>query len=295
MAKKNEVVIIGAGKVGQTLGYLLQRTPSYRIRAISAHDKVNAQKAARFIGRGVLYFTNPVQAATLARIVFITTPDNVIERTCSQIARVKGYQSGALVIHCSGNFSSDILKSARSARVKIASLHPLQTFVSPRESIRHFSGTYCIYEGDPSCQKQIVHMIKAINGIPIRINKAVKPLYHAAGVIASNYLVTLVEASVIFLKQAGFTKIQALQAIMPLIQGTLRNIGQVGLPDALTGPIARGDYSTVQSHLTKIKSVLPKQLRFYTILGKATIKVAREKKTISLKQAALLRRLLNSY
>lgn len=293
MDKQNKVVIIGAGKVGQTLGYLLHRTASYKVSAISTRHKTTASKAAYFIGPDVLHFTNPAQAAARGKIVFITTPDNAIENTCLQIARAGACKSASLVIHCSGNFSSDILKSARSSGIKTASVHPLQTFATPKESIRHFPGTYCVYEGDSSGQKQIIHIIKAINGIPVKINKAVKPLYHAAGVIASNYLVTLIDTSVTFLKRAGFTKRQALQAIMPLVEGTLKNISQVGLPDALTGPIARGDHTTVREHLVKMKSDLPDYLPFYTILGNYTIKVAREKKTLSPKQAVRLRRLLN--
>lgn len=287
-----KVAIIGAGRVGQTLGYLLQRSGHYQVKAVCTRHKTSAQKAASFIGRETIPYTDPLKAVRGTDLVFITTPDRYIEQTCQRIVRAKGFSPKTLVIHCSGNFTSDILSSARPLTARIASLHPLQTFASARESVRHFAGTYCVYEGNRLAQREVIRIIKTIQGVPLKINKSVKPLYHAAGVIASNYLVTLINASINFLIRSGFSKKDALQAIMPLVEGTLKNIRKIGVPQALTGPISRADYSTVQEHLKKIKQSLPFYLPLYKILGRYTVEVAREKGSISKAQAKRIKRLL---
>jgi predicted short-subunit dehydrogenase-like oxidoreductase (DUF2520 family) len=69
----------------------------------------------------------------------------------------------------------------------------------------------------------------------------------------------------------------ALRAIFPLIQGTVNNIEKIGVPDALTGPIARGDVGTVQGHIEALLHTMPDRLELYKQLGAYTVKVGREK------------------
>ncbi|GAI37669.1 unnamed protein product, partial [marine sediment metagenome] len=92
----------------------------------------------------------------------------------------------------------------------------------------------------------------------------------------------------------GFSRKQALQAMMPLVEGTIKNIKTIGLSRALTGPIARGDVATVKSHLSLIRKRLSNYLSFYREIGKYTVVVARAKGGISKKQARELTRLFKA-
>ncbi|MBI4835312.1 MAG: DUF2520 domain-containing protein [Planctomycetes bacterium] len=281
MSGKITVSIIGVGKSGQTIGRLLQKSGRYRVVAVFSRNKNQTQKAARFIGGEAHASTDILKAASQGDIVFITVPDDNIKSVFQYLSSKNAFKRNAVIIHCSGNFSSDILKNGKTG-VKAGTIHPLQTIASPAEAVRFFKGTFCSYEADsPSVRSRLVHLIKAMGGVPVRIDKKLKPLYHSAGVIASNYLVTLVYLAREFLKKAGFPKDKALPALMPLVNGAVNNINKIGLTDALTGPIARGDVNTIKEHIRAIKLTLPEYLPFYIIAGKETIKLGLAKGTLS--------------
>lgn len=287
------VVILGAGRLGQTLGYLVQHSTKYRVSAIWNRSQPKGLRAAKFIGGKPKIVLDPSQAARLGEIVFITTPDDVIKDLCGRIARDNGFRKQSLIIHCSGNFSSAILESAqRLGGCRIATLHPLQSFAQPAEAVRNFRGTYCACEGDKKALPPVRALIKELGGIPVRINAVYKPLYHAAGVVASNYLVTLLAVAREFITASGFSPKTSLAALMPLVEGTIQNMKHLGIPAALTGPIARGDISTIQHHLSAIRKQLKQYLPIYQALGKYTVNLARAKGNISREQIQVLRKLL---
>jgi predicted short-subunit dehydrogenase-like oxidoreductase (DUF2520 family) len=287
------VAIIGAGKLGQTIGHLLHHSSKYRVAAVWNPRFFRATRAARFIGRGVRPFRDIIKAAQTADIVFITTPDRVIKDICNQLADRGGIKAKALVIHCSGNFSSAILAKTGTCNAFVASVHPLQTFAEPKAMVKGFAGTYCTYEGDRPALNIVRDIINTAGGIAVKIKPQNKPLYHAAGVILSNYLVTLIHTGRNLLIRSGFRKAQAGRAFLPLVQGTINNIRSTGTPGALTGPIARGDTLTVAEHLRAIRKKMHSCLHFYKDLGKYTVSVARENKSISASRAQQLIKLFS--
>jgi len=62
--------------------------------------------------------------------------------------------------------------------------------------------------------------------------------------------------------------------LKPLIEGTLSNIGKVGVQKALTGPIARGDVKTVKTHIEEIGLKKPEFLALYKTLAFYTVDIA---------------------
>ena len=79
---------------------------------------------------------------------------------------------------------------------------------------------------------------------------------------------------------------------MPLLRGTLNNIDNVGIPQCLTGPIARGDSGTINKHIDALGKVAPEVLSTYRELGRQTIPIALAKGKINEQQAQELQRLL---
>ena len=119
-----------------------------------------------------------------------------------------------------------------------------------------------------------------------------KVLYHAAAVTACNYLVTLVKLATDLWHTFGIPPDQATQALLPLVRGTIRNIDTVGLPQCLTGPVARGDTGTIRKHLEALEQRAPAILPAYRELGLQTIPIALAKGRINKQQAAELQALL---
>ncbi len=293
MIRKTKVSIIGCGKTGKTIGYLLNKSSGYKVAAVACtHDKT-AEKAAKFIGSGIRHSTDISDIARQGEIIFITTPDDRIEKTFRTLCKKKAFSDNALVIHCSGNFSSDILKAKKSLRLKTGTIHPLQTFADPKESIKRFKGITCTYESDSSvAAKQLLQIIKALKGTSVRINKRLKPIYHASGVIASNYLATLFYLSRKFLTKAGFPEKLAERALLQLVEGTVKNLKSPGLPHALTGPISRGDIKTIKTHIKMIQKYLPQYEPAYKLLGAYTTELALLKGSIGKIHAKELRKIL---
>jgi predicted short-subunit dehydrogenase-like oxidoreductase (DUF2520 family) len=285
----HKVVIIGAGQVGKTLAYLLHRSSKYKVIGIYKRRLNDAKNSARFIGKDVRVFRDKFTAVSFADIVFITTPDSVIQKVADEIFTGTQKFSNKIILHCSGSFSSKLLRSAkRHKNVFIGSLHPLQTFAHPEDAVRTFRGTYCVYEGETKALQIIKGIIKALKGIPIQIKAKDKYLYHIGCVFASNYFVCLINTAVNFLKLAGFNDKDALQSLQPLINTTLKNIKTLGTTNALTGPIARGDILTIKNHLKAIRVNCLSYLPLYKELGKHTLKIALDKKCLNTKKSSIV-------
>ncbi len=136
------------------------------------------------------------------------------------------------------------------------------------------------------------------NAGPPNLSSVLKPAdkvaYHAAAVLACNYLITLVKLATDLWQTFNVPTNQAAKALMPLLQGTLNNINNVGIPQCLTGPIARGDSGTIKKHLNALKKVAPSVLSTYRELGRQTIPVALAKGRINQQQADELQALLKT-
>lgn len=286
-----DVAIVGAGMVGRTLGYALQRK-GCRVVAVASRTRGSAEEAVRFIGAGAVC-DEPTEAAARAAIVFLTTPDDAIPSTCGAIAARGGFRRGALVLHTSGALSSRALESARACGAAVASLHPLQTFANPPEAVRALPGTRWFYEGDGDALGRTRALIEALEGIPVRIRTEGKVLYHAGAVVACNYLVTLVARACGLFEAAGVPAEVALASLVPLLRGTVGNLERVGLPRALTGPLARGDVATIERHLQALAEQRPDDLDLYRRLGAATLPLAVAKGPLEPGRAAELSRLLD--
>ena len=225
------------------------------------------------------------RAATVAHsnIVFLTVPDDAIGPLCQEIANSGGWREGQGVVHCSGALPSSVLQPARDMGAMIASFHPLQTFASLEAAVQHMPGSTFAIEGDSPLAEQLDTLARVLDGVAIHLTAAQKTLYHAAAVIASNYTVTLAALASELLVSQGIAPddATALRYLMPLLRGTIDNLEALGLPDALTGPIARGDAGTVARHLLELDECAPELARVYRDLGKSTLPLAIEKSRLA--------------
>jgi predicted short-subunit dehydrogenase-like oxidoreductase (DUF2520 family) len=135
-------------------------------------------------------------------------------------------------------------------------------------------------------------MATALGGRWIILKASDKVAYHAAAVFASNYLVTLVKMSTDLWQTFDVPADQATKALLPLIRGTLNNIESIGIPQCLTGPIARGDTGTINKHLKTLREKVPSLLFPYKELGLQTIPIALGKGKINKKEAMELETIL---
>jgi predicted short-subunit dehydrogenase-like oxidoreductase (DUF2520 family) len=289
------VAIIGAGRMGGAIGRLLARA-GYTVTAVAARNRATADRARAFIGSGEP-LTDAVKAASSADIIFITTPDGAIKSTCEAIAAGGGFRSGMLVVHASGAQTLDLLRSASAAGAYCAVLHPLQSVPSMELGVTNIPGSYFRVEADPEALATARELVKAMGGIELVMprwtsGKDSAALYHAGAVAVSNFFVALVDFGLRYYQALGADKKEALKAVLPLIKGTLANIEAAGIPDALTGPIMRGDVVTVKGHLQAMEQHAPELLPLYRELARHTVIVARDKNSITPQTVAEINELM---
>jgi predicted short-subunit dehydrogenase-like oxidoreductase (DUF2520 family) len=215
-------------------------------------------------------------------IVFLTVPDDAIEPLCREIAEQGGWRPGQGVVHCSGALPSSVLQAAKDAGALTASFHPLQAFASLEAALHNMPGSAFALEGDPALVAELEILVDVLGGTAIRLDPGEKTLYHAAAAIASNYTVTLAALASDLLVRQGIAPDAntALRYLLPLLRGTVENMEALGLPDALTGPLARGDAGTVARHLQALDDVAPDLADLYRHLARITLPLAQEKSNL---------------
>jgi len=272
------IAIIGAGNVGTALAVLF-KAAGHQLTGIASLSPSSAAAAAQRVN--VAHGTDLLAFTKQAEVIFLTTPDRVIVEVCEQIVSQNGFSAGAIVAHTSGAHSSTILESAGQNGAYPLSFHPLQTFANPDAGIQNLPGSYITVEGHEKALPIARQLVEELGCKLLEIPTASKPLYHAAACIACNYFTTLVEEALQVMEAAGVCRDDGLPALYPLIEGTLKNIKRVGPTRALTGPIARGDASTVKIHLSALEKKLPELMPFYKFLGLATVDLATAKGTLA--------------
>ncbi len=277
---------IGAGTVGTALAVRLS-SKGYQIAAVSSRSQDSARNLAEAVG-GCQVFDNNQSVADTAELVFITTPDDAITPVASQIQ----WHAGQSVVHCSGADSTDILQAARESGAQAGVLHPLQTFAGVKQAIENIPGSTFALEAEEPLLNILKDMATALEGHWVVLKASDKVLYHAAAVIACNYMVTLVKLATDLWQTFSIPSHQATQALIPLLHGTINNIETVGIPQCLTGPIARGDTGTIKKHLDALQKAAPAMLSTYRELGLQTIPIALAKGRINQHQAKELQAIL---
>lgn len=285
---KPSIAIVGAGKVGSALAILLQRE-GYPVVAVNSRTLASAEKLAAQLHCPVL---DNRGAAARAELVFITTPDREIAPVSALIAAGGGYRPGQVVAHTSGAHAAAELIGAREAGALAVSIHPLQSFAQVSAAMENLPGSYFALEGDEGAMPLAQQLVQDLRGKSFTISAEDKPLYHAAACIASNYLVTLMHFATGLYARFGLGPQEAFEALYPLVRGTVANISQVGPSEALTGPVARGDGTTIAGHMEALGQQNSQWYELYNLLGQYTVNVAREKGSINDEQA---RELINIF
>ena len=277
---------IGTGTIGSALALTLH-SRGYPVVAVSSRYHASARKLAQAIN-GCSAVTDNQEVADIAEFVFITTPDDVIASVASQTK----WHQGQYVVHCSGADTTDILEPARKGGAYVGVFHPLQTFAGAREALENMPGSTFTLEAEEPLLGILQDMANALGGHWIELKADDKAAYHAAAVIACNYLVTLVKMATDLWQTFGIPREKATRALLPLIRGTVHNIETIGIPRCLTGPIARGDSGTIKKHLEALEKVSPDMLTTYKELGLRTIPIALAKGRINEQQAEELKTIL---
>ena len=204
----------------------------------------------------------PVAACSL---VLIAVPDDCIGGVALALAATGSVTAGHVVLHTSGLQDRSALAALDATGAGLGSWHPLQTFASPGGDPEALAGAPAVIEGDARGCAAGRALAERLQSHPVvEISAEGKPAYHAAAVVASNYLVVLADLAERLARDAGAG--DAAQGLFaPLMLRTIANYGSVG-PEALTGPISRGDAGTVARHLAALDG---EERGIYVVMGRS--------------------------
>ena len=218
------------------------------IRIVGARGRVGSAVSARLAERGVALDSRAPE------VVLLCVPDRAI----SEVARETA--PGPWVAHVSG--ATPLAALAPHARR--FSVHPLQTF-SKDLGAEQLDGAWGAVTAETTQARELGWSLAETLGLrPFELADEARVAYHAGAAMASNYLVTLRAAARSLLEVAGAPP----EALDPLMRGVL----DTGFE--LTGPIARGDWKTVERHLRVIREERPELEELYLVLAAATARIA---------------------
>lgn len=267
--------IIGAGHVGRALGRVLSVCGGLRVQDVLTRSLPSAQAAVAFIGAGQACAS--VAQLRRADVTMLAVADAEIGAACSALAAT-GLLGGSTVFHCSGALTAAQLSAASQAGARVASVHPIRSFADPAAVAAHFAGTFCGVEGEAAALALLTPLLLAAGARPIVLEAAAKSLYHAAAVFASNYLVTLLDTTLRAYQAAGIPESVARELAQPLVRETVENVFRLGPPQALSGPLARGDFVTVERQQQAVAQWDDGAGQLYQALVAPTLALARRKR-----------------
>ena len=265
------VAIVGAGAVARALALRLADR-GYPILAVVSRTLGPAEALARAVGA-------PVASAHLAdlpaaaALVLLCVPDGEIADLAETLTGVRRPWGRTVVAHTSGASPAAVLAPLAAEGATVLAFHPLQA-LTRRADAHALDGAFVGLEGDPPAVAAGVELAVGLGLRYAVVAAEAKARYHLAAAVASNFTVTLLGVVQEVLASVGVDRADAMAMMLPLVEGTLRNVAAVGPEDALTGPVARGDVGTLQRHGLALREHLPHLVPAYAAMSVETVRVA---------------------
>lgn len=244
------ILLIGRGRVGKALRRALEASGQHSVLAVGRSWKRPSVQRAE--------------------AVVLAVPDDAIELVAERLA--PDLRPGATVLHCAGARGVDELRACESRGAAVGIMHPLVSFPSTRSgpSLR---GTTFTLSGSRRAIATGRRIARAC-GARVVVAQTGDARYHAAAALAANGAAALAFVSVGVLEGLGFDKRAAERAIGALLQSVGENVESLGVPGALTGPIARGETEAVVHHRKALRRVSRDALSAYDAVVPIIVKCA---------------------
>ncbi|MBD48100.1 MAG: hypothetical protein CL891_03285 [Dehalococcoidia bacterium] len=260
--------IIGAGAMGTALGLGLS-SAGYDVSVIASRTERSAFRLIKRIP-GSRYPSGSGECFQSCDLIFITTPDDLI----SEVAAKFSWKKGQSVIHCSGARGLSVLDSARAQGALVGAFHPFQTFsnvTSSKEAIGKFVDIYFVIEAHGRLLNVLQEIATKLGGKVLCVENKHRALYHSSAVLSCGYIVTLLYSAVQLWKEIGFSEEEALDAIGTMAYSTVQSVRRYGLVSTVTGPVVRGDTTTLNHQLRALSINDTGFLKLFIALTEASL------------------------
>lgn len=264
---KKSFHIVGMGRVGRTFAALLARSGAWQPVAA-----VSRKGAAVWADCQSAVIVPDVRSLPPADVVLVCTPDNVLEETAATLAGLEWLGRETVVVHFSGAKTIGVLDAVVKCGATVGSLHPVFAFADVEKSVRSLRGSLCALEARDERAMAVLRDLADTVGLRAFVLPSEhKAHYHAALSAASNFSVVLAAFAQNLLEPVGLPESLARGLVAGLMGQSVENLSGLTPADALTGPVVRGDDSTVAAHLAAMND---KERVFYSVLANAALDLA---------------------
>lgn len=248
------IIIVGPGRAGMSLA-VAARAAGHAIAGVVGKDLAQASVAAEQLGSTPLIVGDTLPGADL---LIIATRDGAIAPVAADLAAHVAAVEAA--VHVSGLTTIAALAPLAAAGLDIGSFHPLQTLPTPQAGAARIAGAWVAVTADQPLRASLHELAGSMDARPFDLADQDKAIYHAAAAAAANFpLAALTMASDLF-DAAGvpFTVAE------PLVRAVIDNAFSMGPRPSLTGPVVRGDVTTVAGQLDAVAASAPEWLSTFS-------------------------------
>lgn len=268
----DRLLVVGAGRVGLALGLALHRAGAVASLVVAGRRE-EAPEHPLFVGDpapGRYTVGTPAVDEGTTGIV-LAVPDRALPGVVAALALLP-LSPGTPVLHTSGVLDLAVLAPLARMGAEVGSVHPLAAVADPVEGAERLRGAHFGVEGIGGARALAERIVAACGGVPLAVAPGGKARYHAAAVFAANYAVVLLAVAERLMEEAGVAPEEARPALVALARGAVENVAARGPAAALTGPVARGDETSVRLHLAELSAALRP---LYSLLGREALELAR--------------------
>lgn len=267
--------IIGCGRAAGSLARLWVESGQFHIGCILNRSEASSGAAAQQIGQGKA--VSDLGAMGPADFWLIGTNDDAISDIAQALAPLGAVQAGSLVFHLAGRFGLEVLEPLNRENIQIAALHPVRSLTGSELSLSSFAGTACVAEGAPAALETLKPLVTGIGGTWLPVSSIDRGLYHASVSIISNITKAVAWKAQKWQCRAGLSEDTARAVTHQLLQSTMEDLFRSGARQSITGPVVRGDTSTISAHLDAVRATHPEDVEIYRILARTVLELAQER------------------
>ncbi|MEP6801857.1 MAG: Rossmann-like and DUF2520 domain-containing protein [Acidobacteriota bacterium] len=262
MSSLPSLTLIGPGRAGRALARSWVRGGGALV-AVIGRTLPSAQRGVEALqcGRAAVLEGGAFET----EVVVLAVPDDLIGEVASAAA---GALTSRLAYHLSGALPADVLSPLSRTGASLGSFHPLRAFTGgPDDTLR---GAFLAIEGEEEACRAALGFSEILGAEAHRLSPDAKPLYHAGATLAAGGVVSLIGLAARAWSLAGIPEEVSRPALAGLAGRSAAGAELRQFTEALTGPIARRDLSTVRSHCAALANH-PDLLAMYRTLACETI------------------------
>lgn len=284
--KDGTMGFIGCGRVGRTLARALANA-GYRVSAAWTRDPAALQRFTDEVP-GVIPCHAAQEVVDRCNFVWITVADDAI----ASVAQSPQWSLRHRVVHCSGATGLVALDKAKRDGARVGGFHPLQMFANPEVALRGLPGCTVGIAADGGFAAELDDIATRLGCVPFTVPEGSRALYHASAYYVGPFLIALLREASLLWRSFGGTEQQALDALLPLLAGTVAAVKDAGLARGMGGCVARGDVGTIGKHLDALHELSADAETLYRELALRTVPLGLERGTLNREGAARIQSVL---